>query len=172
MNLKIYKMDKGVSDVKYGTADSACFDISANLRYGATLVAFSMTNEQMAISVAQDDAGKDFITIPGGWRVLIPTGLILDIPQKHSVRVYPRSGLSTKKGLNLINGVGMIDSDYVEEVFVPLMNESQDRVRVYHGDRIAQAELMFNEQAQLSYIQERPQRKSDRSGGFGSTGVS
>ena len=80
--------------------------------------------------------------------------------------------MSTKKGLNLINSVGIIDSDYVEEVFVPVMNNSQDRLRIYNGDRIAQAELVFNRQASLRYISDRPQRKSDRSGGFGSTGVS
>lgn len=172
MELYIYKMDKSVADVKYGTADAACFDISAYLKYGDNLKAYSMTNDEMVVTVAQDDLGKDFIVVPGGWRVLIPTGLVLDIPQNHSVRVYPRSGVSTKKGLNLINSVGIIDSDYVEEVFVPVMNNSQDRLRIYHGDRIAQAELVFNRQASLRYISDRPQRKSDRSGGFGSTGVS
>lgn len=103
--------------------------------------------------------------------MLIPTGLILDIPKNYCVKIYPRSGLSSKKGLNLINCVGIIDSDYVEELMIPVYNNSQERVRIYSGDRIAQGELVVQHQAEFSYLTERPKRKSDRNGGFGSTGV-
>ena len=95
----------------------------------------------------------------------------MDIPENHSVRVYPRSGLSSKKGLNLINCVGIIDADYVEEVFIPVYNNSQERLRIYNGERIAQAEMTYNQRPILDFIFEKPVQKSDRSGGFGSTGV-
>jgi len=88
------------------------------------------------------------------------------------VRVYARSGLSTKTGLCLANSVGVIDSDYVEEVFVPIINNSDQMVPLYHGDRIAQAELVLDTRVEPVYILERPRRKTDRDGGFGSTGVS
>ena len=114
---------------------------------------------------------RNYIDIPSEWRVLIPTGLIFDIPENHSVRVYPRSGLSSKRGLNLINCVGIIDEDYVEEVFVPVYNNSQEKLRIFNGDRIAQAVLVFNQRAIINYTNERPSRKSDRDGGFGSTGI-
>ena len=95
----------------------------------------------------------------------------MDIPDNHSVRLFPRSGLSTKKGLNLINCVGIIDSDYTEEVFIPIYNNSQEKIRIYNEDRIAQGEMIFSPQLSIEYIQERPKQKGNREGGFGSTGV-
>ena len=56
--------------------------------------------------------------------MLIPTGLIFDIPKNHYVRLYARSGNAFKKGLVLANSVGIIDSDYVDEVKIMLHNIS------------------------------------------------
>ena len=87
------------------------------------------------------------------------------------MRLHPRSGTSLKFGLTLINSEGIIDSDYTEEVMIPLYNSSSTLVEVKHGERYAQAEvvevmtnLVFFE------IKERPTQKTDRTGGFGSTG--
>jgi len=52
-----------------------------------------------------------------------------------------------------------------------LYNNSQEKVRIYHGDRIAQGELAKVERPIITYINESPQRKGNREGGFGSTGV-
>lgn len=171
MNLKIYKMYPDVSDINYATRNSACFDIAAHFHYQNSFKTYSKDNRDITILGVQDENGKAYVDIPAEWRILIPTGLILDIPEQHCVKVYPRSGLSSKKGLNLINAVGIIDSDYVEQLMIPIYNNSQERVRIYSGDRIAQGELVYQPQAELTYINERPNRKSDRSGGFGSTGV-
>jgi dUTP pyrophosphatase len=121
--------------------------------------------------VVQNSDGRNFIEIPSEWRVLIPTGLIFDIPISCSIRLYARSGLSTKQGLNLINSVGIIDADYIEEVFIPIYNNSLKKIRIYNGDRITQAEMVFNNRAILQYIQDKPISKSNRNGGFGSTGT-
>ena len=59
----------------------------------------------------------------------------------------------------------------MEQLFIPVYNNSQERLRIYSGDRIAQGELVYQPQASISYINERPNRKSDRNGGFGSTGT-
>lgn len=171
MDLKIYKMHQDTPDVKYGTKNSACFDIAAHFHYQNSFQAFSTDNKNITILGSQDEHGKHFVEIPPEWRMLIPTGLILDIPENHCVKIYPRSGLSTKKGLNLINSVGIIDSDYVQQLMIPLYNNSQERLRIYSGDRIAQGELVQQMQANITYIEERPTTKTDRSGGFGSTGV-
>jgi len=171
MNLKIYKMYPDVSDINYATRNSACFDIAAHFHYQNSFKTFSKDNKDITILGVQDEHGKAYVELPAEWRILIPTGMILDIPEQHCVKIYPRSGLSTKKGLNLINCVGIIDSDYVEQLFIPVYNNSQERLRIYTGDRIAQGELVYQPQAQFNYITERPQRKSDRDGGFGSTGV-
>jgi dUTP pyrophosphatase len=171
MNLRIFKMYSDVPDVKYATGNSACFDIAAHFHYQHSFKTFSKDNKEIIVLGSQDENGRGYIDIPSEWRILIPTGLILDIPENHCVKIYPRSGLSTKKGLNLINSVGIIDSDYVQELMIPLYNNSQERLRIYSGDRIAQGELVQQMQANITYIEERPTTKTDRSGGFGSTGV-
>lgn len=172
MELNIFKLNEDVPSPAYGSSMAACFDLSAYLSFQSSVKAYTKTNKQLELLVAQESGGRDFIEIPSEWRVLIPTGLIFDIPESASVRVYARSGLSTKQGLNLINCVGIVDCDYVEEIFVPLYNNSQEKIRIYNGDRIAQAELVYNTRAIINYTDTRPIRKSDRSGGFGSTGIS
>lgn len=155
----------------YGSNHAACFDISAYLPYQSAVKGYSKSNDTIEMLTVQSSDGKNFIDIPPEWRILIPTGLIFDIPISCSVRLYARSGLSTKQGLNLINSVGIIDSDYVEQVFVPIYNNSLQKIRIYNGDRISQAEMVYNNRAILQYTHERPERKSDRNGGFGSTGT-
>ena len=171
MELYIYKITHDAPDAFYGSNEAACFDLSAYIPYQMTIKAYTTNNGLVDIVSAQDATGKNFIDLPAEWRALIPTGLIFNIPMNHSVRVYPRSGLSSKKGLNLINCVGIIDSDYTDEVFIPVYNNSQERLRIYSHDRIAQAEMVFNNRAIVNYMTTKPQPKSNRSGGFGSTGV-
>ena len=102
--------------------------------------------------------------------MLIPTGLIFDIPSNHSIRLYPRSSLALKRGLTLANNVGIIDSDYVEPVYMMIYNISGYQQFVTNGERICQAELILEKQHVLLELDERPERKTDRDGGFGSTG--
>jgi dUTP pyrophosphatase len=171
MNLKIFKHRHYAIEPAYGTEQAACFDLSSAIGYGSAILAYSKTNQKLEILASQDDAGN-YIEIPSEWRVMVPTGLIFDIPENYYIRIYARSGLSTKSGLNLINSVGIIDADYTNEVFIPLYNNSQEKIRIYSGERIAQAEMVACEpRVNFSYIDERPQLKGDRKGGFGSTGV-
>jgi dUTP pyrophosphatase len=102
---------------------------------------------------------------------LIPTGIVLDIPEEHYVEIYSRSGTAIKKGLTLINSVGIIDEDYTKELFIPFINLSQEPVRIYHGDRIAQGILKKSIRPIIIETPERPVKESNRDGGFGSTGV-
>ena len=171
MKLNVYKIDSDVPDVKYATTNSACFDISAYFHYQNSFKTYSKDNKEIEILGIQDDNGNAYVELPPEWRMLVPTGLILDIPEQHCVKIYPRSGISTKKGLNLINCVGIIDSDYVQQLMIPVYNNSQERLRIYTGDRIAQGEMVYQPQVKISYINARPEQKTDRNGGFGSTGV-
>jgi dUTP pyrophosphatase len=170
MEFKIYKINENAPDAFYATEDAACFDISAFIEFQTSIKAYNKSNGQIDFSGSQDEKGS-FIDLPSEWRALIPTGLIFDIPKNHSIRIYPRSGLSTKKGLNLINCVGIVDADYVEQVYIPVYNNSQEKIRIYNGDRIAQAELVMNYRAIINYTTERPKQKTNRNGGFGSTGT-
>ena len=103
-------------------------------------------------------------------RVLIPTGLIFDIPRGYSVRLYPRSSLALKQGLTLANNVGIIDWDYVEPVFAMIVNISGFTNYVKHNERICQGELFKDQPCIIEEVKDRPQTKTDRKGGFGSTG--
>ena len=171
MELKIYKLKPDAPNPKYATASAACFDLAAFIQYQAAIKCYSTTNDEITMLVTEDPNGRQYIEIPPEWRALIPTGLIFDIPDNFCVKVYPRSGLSIKQGLTLINCVGIIDSDYVEQVYIPVHNNSLKRMRIYTGDRIAQAEIVKVEQVQINFTEIRPSQKTDRNGGFGSTGV-
>lgn len=103
-------------------------------------------------------------------RVLVPTGLVLDIPSGFSARIHTRSGMAAKRGIGLSVSQGIIDSDYVEEVFVPMVNNTEKYFHIYDGDRIAQLELVRETVTEVIEIQNRPTQKTDREGGFGSTG--
>lgn len=168
LTLKIYKTDYRVETPKFQTQGSACFDLMFSC-FGKT--SYMGYNEQNAQFNRQFHTinGIPSILIMSGDRILIPTGLIFDIPENYSVRIHPRSGLSLKKGLVLANMEGVVDSDYVEETYVMLHNISKNKLTISNGERIAQAELVRNEKYELVDIQEKPTQKTDRNGGFGST---
>ncbi len=103
-------------------------------------------------------------------RVLVPTGLAVDIPDAHMVGlVFPRSGLASKHGLTLANAVGVIDSDYKGEIICAMQNNSEVPYEIKPGDRIAQLVFMPCWQVDIAYTDElTPTVRSSR--GFGSTG--
>ena len=102
--------------------------------------------------------------------MLVPTGLVFDIPEGYSVRLHSRSGWAYKYGIILANCEGIIDSDYVEEIMVMLTNISDEVVYIRHGDRTCQGELVKDERVEFDVVEERPVKKTNRDGGFGSTG--
>ena len=111
------------------------------------------------------------IAIDPGARVLIPTGLRLEIPIGYEVQLRPRSGLALKHGITLPNSPGTIDSDYRGPLGVILMNMGQDVFHVAHGDRIAQ--IVVAPVLQASFSLRRVLGPTSRGeGGFGSTGTS
>ena len=87
------------------------------------------------------------------------------------VRIHTRSGMAAKKGIGLSVSEGIIDSDYVEEVFVPMVNNTDKIFHVRDGERVAQCELVKNLSTDFTEIDEAPKEKTNRQGGFGSTGV-
>jgi dUTP pyrophosphatase len=111
------------------------------------------------------------IVIQPGDRVMVPTGLIMDIPAGYSVRLHARSGASLKQGLVLANAEGVIDADYVQEVMVLVYNISGNAITITTGDRIAQAELVKDAEYDIVETAIRPMLKTNRTGGMGSTGV-
>lgn len=106
-----------------------------------------------------------------GDRVLVPTGLAMRPAPGYCIKFYPRSGLSLKKGLTLINCVGVGDEDYSLEYYVTLVNHSREVQAIADGERLCQLMVERVEPVELVECEELPDVKSDRLGGFGSSGV-
>lgn len=102
-------------------------------------------------------------------RKLIPTGLKIELPEGFEAQIRPRSGLSIKHGISLINCVGTIDSDYRGEVQVPLVNLSNEPFTIEPDERVAQ--MVVSSYQKVSWeITEYLSETSRGEGGFGSTG--
>lgn len=112
---------------------------------------------------------QDQYTIKPGQRVLIPTGLAFEIEPGFEVQVRPRSGLSLKTNLLVVNSPGTIDADYRGEVKVILGNFGDADEVINHGDRIAQMVLAPITQAEFNIVDSLSETQRG-AGGFGSTG--
>lgn len=103
-------------------------------------------------------------------RKLIPTGLSIELPIGYEAQIRPRSGLSLKHGITLINAVGTIDSDYRGEILVPLVNLSNEPYAVKPYERICQMVINKVEVPKIIVVEELNDTVRS-SGGFGSTGT-
>jgi dUTP pyrophosphatase len=121
-------------------------------------------------------AGMDLCTVieapvvlAPGERILLPTGLAMEIPPGYEGQVRPRSGLALKKGIALVNAPGTIDADYRGEIGIILINHGTEAVEFMPGDRIAQ--LIIAPVTRVSLIESEVLDDTTRSsGGFGHTG--
>lgn len=110
------------------------------------------------------------LTLQPGARVLVPTGMIVAIPEGYEMQVRPRSGLALKHGIGLLNSPGTIDSDYRGPLGVLMINLGEHPFVITHGARIAQAVIAPVVRAR--YLAVRAVSTTQRgTGGFGSTGL-
>ena len=128
---------------EYATADSSGMDIRADL------------NEAVTIKPLE--------------RVLVPTGLFIELPCGYEAQIRPRSGLAIKHGITCLNTPGTIDADYRGEIKVILINLSQEHHSILPGDRIAQMIIQKVEKALLVPVLELNETERN-AGGFGHTG--
>lgn len=168
--MNVYKVNERATVPEYATKGSACFDVAPCISNGDRLKSFNAFNKEMSIIVKGVGAARDAFQLPPGIRVLVPTGLIFDIPAGHVMKMYIRSSQALKKGLKIANGVGIIDSDYVEESFMMLENVSDSMATVEHGERMAQCLIEKALRTKIVETSDKPEQKTDRDGGFGSTG--
>ena len=103
-------------------------------------------------------------------RVLIPTGLYIELPIGYEAQIRPRSGLALKQGLTLLNSPGTIDADYRGEIKVLMVNLSEKRVEIQDGSRIAQLVLSAHERVQWKEVEALSSTHRGEKG-FGSTGI-
>ena len=175
-SLKVFKLNEHTQIPSFGTKASACFDIRVNLKgeldSGNTFVtAFTKQNQSINRKIETETDGRVFVELRPYERLIAPTGAIFDIPEGFSLKVHPRSGTSLKQGINLINQEAVIDADFVEELKLLLVNSSDAYVKIYHDERYAQGELQVVIQTNFEEVTERPQQKTDRTGGLGHTGT-
>lgn len=109
------------------------------------------------------------IVLNPGERMLVPTGLYIELPVGYEAQVRARSGLAIKHGITLINAIGTIDSDYRGELKVPLVNLGQEPFEIKNGERIAQMVVAKYEQVQWKVVDELSETERGE-GGFGHTG--
>lgn len=142
LNVKIINQSK--HDVpKYETSAAAGLDLKANI--------------------------SEAINLKPLERVLVKTGLFIEIPEGYEAQVRPRSGLAFKNGITVLNSPGTIDADYRGEIGVILVNLSNETFVIQDGERVAQ--LVFAKVEQANWISTENLSDSDRgAGGFGSTG--
>lgn len=110
------------------------------------------------------------IEMKPGDRVMVPTGIAIALPDANLVAlIFARSGLAVKKGINLSNSVGVIDSDYRGEIQVGLINQSRETYTLEAGERIAQLVVMPVALPEVMEVDELDSTERGE-GGFGSTG--
>ena len=109
------------------------------------------------------------VTINPGHKLLVKTGLYVEIPIGYEIQVRPRSGLAFSKGITVLNSPGTIDADYRGEIGVILINHGDEQVTLDKGERIGQ--LVLNKVEQINWESVLVLSDTTRgSGGFGSTG--
>ncbi len=109
------------------------------------------------------------ITVKPLERILVPTGLFLEIPEGYEAQVRTRSGMALHHGIVCLNSPGTIDADYRGEIKVILINLSGEEQLIKNGDRIAQ--LVFQQVTQIQWEEVNALNESIRgAGGFGHTG--
>lgn len=115
-------------------------------------------------------AVSDDVLLAPGARALVPTGIAIALPEGYEAQIRPRSGLSIRHGITVINAPGTIDADYRGEISVPMVNLSNAPYTIKRGDRIAQMVIasytiaVWRQTTELDTTNERGVE------GFGSTG--
>jgi len=146
IKIKVKRLNPGFDDIDlpgYSTHGSAGMDVRA--------------------------AVEDKLILKAGEVGLVPTNLVIEIPEGFEIQVRPRSGLAVKHGIGILNSPGTIDSDYRGEVKIIMMNFSKENFVIKRGERIAQ--LVLSKVYRVSLEENSDLLKTKRGeGGFGHTG--
>lgn len=136
------------------------------LRGSADLPAYQTAGSAAAdVSACLDEP----VILQPGERSVIPTGFALSVPVGYEAQIRARSGLASRHGICMANGIGTIDSDYRGEVGVIVINLGQEPFTIEPGMRIAQMAVVACEQASWDEVDELDETERG-SGGYGSTG--
>jgi dUTP pyrophosphatase len=165
-DVRYYKLNSNIPDPKIATTYSACFDLSYCADHAYEIHGYNKDNVKITKSL---DILKTLRIFPGE-RLLVPTGLIFDIPVNYSMRIHPRSSTGYKLGLMLANNEGVVDADYKQECFMLMVNTTNIDIVIENNTRLCQAEIVPVVSINLEETSIKPGNISKRNGGFGSTG--
>jgi len=118
-----------------------------------------------------DLAASGDVDVPPHGIALVPTGLVIRVPEGHFLGIFARSSTPLKRGLMVANGVGVIDEDYcgaTDEVKIQVLNFTAQAVQVRKGDRIAQG--LFIPVSRAEWRETAGDLREGSRGGFGATG--
>ena len=142
MNIPVINLSKHALP-KYETIASAGLDLRANI--------------------------EEAIQLEPMQRVLVPTGLFIELPVGHEAQIRPRSGLAFKYGITVLNSPGTIDADYRGEIKILLINLSNEAFIINDGERIAQMIIAKHEQIEWQVVDKLSDTERG-AGGYGHTG--
>ena len=145
LKVNIQILNKSVKIPEYQSSEASGFDLTAYVK-------------------------DNFIIKPKEYQI-IPTGLIMEIPKGYEGQIRPRSGLSAKNGITVLNSPGTIDSDYRGEIKIILINLGIKEFLILPGMRVAQMVISPTTQAELNVFTEIKSDTTRGNKGFGSTGL-
>lgn len=160
-------LEKGVELPEYKTKGAAGFDLTAF----KILKVYSGANEISAIALEKiqtDFKLRGYIKLRAFERILFGTGIKVAIPEGFEMQIRPRSGISLKKGLTVLNSPGTIDSDYRGEIGVILYNSTPNLATVELNERICQGVMTKVNQWRFDVVDTLDETERGE-GGFGST---
>lgn len=162
IKVKVLKTSKELP--KYQTKGSAGLDVVVD----KVIATYSANNYACKDKYIEKVNERGSFYIASKERVIVGTGLKVAVPEGYELQVRPRSGLSAKKGITVVNSPGTIDSDYRGEIGIILINVSDKMTEIKFGERVAQLVLKKVEQLEWEISDNLPDTKRGE-GGYGST---
>lgn len=156
--VKVKLADKNIELPKYETSGASGLDVKA-WKYALP------SNLDTVLNFSHEG----FVLNPHE-RVLIKTGIHVELPQNKEIQVRPRSGLALRHGITCANAVGTVDEDYTGDIGVILLNTSNEPFTIKKGDRIGQLVLMSVDKFEWEIVDKLSETCRGQ-GGFGSTGA-
>ena len=145
IKLNIQILDNAKGNPEYGSEEASGLDLKAAIQ-----------NDKVIHS-------KDFM--------IIPTGIIIEIPKGFEGQIRPRSGLAVKYGISVLNSPGTIDSDYRGEIKVILINLGESSFSILPSMKIAQLVISPTYRVNLNFVDKINSKTNRDKKGFGSTGI-
>jgi dUTP pyrophosphatase len=154
---------------KYETNGAAGMDLRASFKYVSPENPIKLFGDGEIVFKGESHS-KTMLRLEPGSRAIIPTDLYITVPKGTFCAIFPRSGLSIKKGLSLVNAVGVLDEDYTGNMGIPVINHGLETLWIEDGERIAQMIILPYVKAEWQEVEslEDTERNSE---GFGSTNL-